>query len=186
MSRHHSAENLHVAVFARDGGTLSGEVSLKDLGRLAQETLELGQGRTLQWHAQGQLRPVPAGAPEIWLHLQVQCVLALACQRCLGVVDYSVHVDRWFRFAPDEGQAARLDEELEADVLALSPDFRLMDLIEDEVLLELPLVARHDACPSEPSLSVQDADFQEPEQSQPHPFAALAGLKSGPRGGKIG
>ena len=91
-----------------------------------------------------------------------------------------------FRFAPDEEQAARLDEELEADVLALSPGFSLMDLVEDEVLLELPLMARHEACPSEPPLSVQDADFQVPEQNQPHPFAVLAGLKSGPRGGKIG
>ena len=63
-------------------------------------------------------------------------------------------------------------------VLALTPALDLADLIEDELLLALPLVPRHDVCPA--PLPVPDnADV--PEEDEPvNPFAALAALKTKP------
>jgi uncharacterized protein len=88
-----------------------------------------------------------------------------------------LHVERWFRFVEDEAIALVQDETSEEDLLVLAPDFDLHALIEDELLLELPYIARHEACPSQPKMSATDPAFTaEPER--PNPFAALANLKS--------
>jgi uncharacterized protein len=76
-----------------------------------------------------------------------------------------------------EVQAELEDDESLEDVLVASQDFDLASLIEDEVLLDLPLVPRHDVCPVDVKLAVADADFEQ-QQEKPHPFAALASLKS--------
>ena len=60
-------------------------------------------------------------------------------------------------------------------MLALEPALDLQSLVEDELLLALPLVPRHEVCPEPLPL--------EPEPAAPaaaHPFAALAALKRGP------
>jgi len=57
--------------------------------------------------------------------------------------------------------------------LALTRALDLIGLIEDELLLALPLVPRHDVCPQ--PLKVQDD--AEPFEERAHPFAALCSLK---------
>ena len=71
-----------------------------------------------------------------------------------------------------------LDEHSEDDVLALSPAFDMAGLVEDELLLALPLVPKHEHCPV-PLLAPGSGD--EGGIETPHPFAVLAGLKGGGR-----
>jgi uncharacterized protein len=52
----------------------------------------------------------------------------------------------------------------------------LVSLVEDELLLALPLVPRHEVCPQPLPMSHGD-DVQ--EEPAPNPFAALAVLKRG-------
>jgi uncharacterized protein len=83
-------------------------------------------------------------------------------------------VDRRVFFVAGEDAAASLDAESEDDVLPLAP-LDVKALVEDELLLALPLVPRHEACP-------EPLPF-EPGPEAPaseHPFAALAALKRGP------
>ena len=54
---------------------------------------------------------------------------------------------RSIRFVHGADLAQQLDEESEEDVLALSAALDLRELIEDELILALPLVPRHDVCP---------------------------------------
>ena len=108
--------------------------------------------------------------------------MPLTCQRCLGPVDIPVVVDRDFRFVSSEEQAEAEDEEAEEDVLALSREFNLQELIEDEMLMELPVVPRHEICPTEVKLAAQDVDFEAAQAEKPNPFAALAGLKGSKKG----
>ena len=110
----------------------------------------------------------------MWLHLAADVRLALCCQRCLGPVEETVGVDHALRFVHGEAQAAELDAELEDDVLALERWTDLRELIEDELLLALPLVPRHETCPT--PLPVPQDDEPEPEVPA-HPFASLASLK---------
>lgn len=60
---------------------------------------------------------------------------------------YSLYVDRSFRFVPDEETAELEDDDSDEDVLALSSEFNLLELIEDELLMEVPVVPRHEVCP---------------------------------------
>jgi uncharacterized protein len=97
----------------------------------------------------------------------------------MGPVDIEVAVNRSFRFVGSEEEAEAQDEEAEEDVLALSPDFNLAALIEDEVLLALPVVPRHEACPVEVKLAVADPGFDAALAEKRNPFAVLAKLQGG-------
>jgi hypothetical protein len=53
---------------------------------------------------------------------------------------------------------------------------RIIGIRSSMMLMDLPVVPRHDTCPLPVKLMVMDADFEE-AQPKPNPFAALAGLK---------
>ena len=107
-------------------------------------------------------------------------VLPLTCQRCLGPVEMPVSIERSFRFVATEELAAAQDEESEEDVLVLSRDFHLLDLIEDELLMSLPVVPKHEVCPVAVKLQVADADFVDEPVEKANPFALLEQLKKKP------
>ncbi len=173
-----SAQRLDVQAFAEEGARLSGQRPLSAFERIAAEAEGRGGDRLVTWQASGELRNPRHVHPEVWVTLQVDAVLPLTCQRCLAPVDVPVSIDRAFRFVADEAQAAAQDDASEEDLLALSRSFDLFELLEDEVLMDLPLVPRHETCP-EP-LPVPAAEpAQEVESPRPNPFAVLQGLKSG-------
>lgn len=175
-------DRLDMLAFAQAGGQLSGDEDLVRFERLQAEVPPGAEasGGAVRWTAKGELRPGARGAqPSVWLHVQAQAQLPLACQRCLAPVPVALEVDRWFRFVADEAQAAAEDEDCEEDVLALEPRPHLRELIEDELLMELPLVPMHDTCPQPVAMAagaVEDpADTGEPPRR--NPFAELAKLK---------
>lgn len=128
----------------------------------------------VRWRWRGELRQRPAAAPEPWLHLQAAACLVLQCQRCLEPAELIVEGERWFRFVATEEQAAAEDESAEEDVLALQDPLDWVTLLEDELILSLPLVPLHEVCP-QPLPTGQDAGAESlPERE--HPFAALEAL----------
>lgn len=168
---------MDVKAFAHAAGALAGQDVLSNYQRLMQETQGLGGDRALNWTARGELRSDEAGAEQAWLHVSVAVALPLTCQRCLGPVDVALEVSRSFRFVGTEEAAEAQDEEAEEDVLALSPDFNLADLIEDEVLMGLPVVPKHESCPVEVKLAAEDAGFEVASAEKRNPFAVLAKLQ---------
>lgn len=179
-SAHHPS--LDVLAFCRAGDSLSGAWPLAQMHRLA-TSLEGPQAAdaVAPWSAQGTLRQVSGAQPEVWLHLQGRATVTLQCQRCLRAMTENLVVDRHFRFVRHEDEAARLDEEIEDDVLVLPTRLDLPELLEDELILALPIVPRHEGeCP-EP-LPVRD-DAQADAAPAAHAFAALAALK-GRTGGR--
>lgn len=179
MDKKTSAIPLDVRAFAQSAGTRSAQDTLQKYERLMEESQGQGGDLPVNWSAQGELRPVPGEASEIWLHLQADAVVPVTCQRCLQPVEISLVVDRAFRFVADEETAALLDEEAEEEVLALDAEFDLSALIEDELLMEMPLVPRHEICPTEVKLEAVDEDFDAALADKPKPFAALAKLRGG-------
>lgn len=178
MSNKYDPKKLDVRAFARDVGLLSATESVQNFQRLALDVQATATPRSVVWEAQGELKGAGAVEPEYWLHVRARATLPLVCQRCLEPADIELQVQRSFRFAADEAQAAALDEESEEDVLVLSSDFNLHELVEDELLMALPLVPAHDVCPQEPKMQVADAGFEDKTQEKPHPFASLAGLQT--------
>jgi uncharacterized protein len=176
MSKEFIAQRLDVKAFVEDEARLQGHGPLAGYERLMAETQGHGAGNPVAWTVQGEVRNARHVHPQLWMHLQADAVLPLTCQRCLGPVDVSLSIDRAFRFVADEATAEAQDDEAEEDLLVISRSFDLLSLIEDELLMDLPPVPRHETCPVPVQLSAQDPDF-ETEAERPNPFAALGKLK---------
>lgn len=184
MTKEFDPAQLDVVAFAQAGAALQGVEPLRNYTRLQSEALALGAAQPVQWTATGAQREVRGGPSQLWLHLKVHAVLPLTCQRCLAPVEVTIEVDRAFRFVADEATAEALDDESEEDLLVISRSFDLPGLIEDELLMEMPVVPRHTRCPTEVKLVVADPEFEAQPEGRPNPFAVLQQLKTA-KGGRV-
>ena len=175
MSSSFSPQHLDVKAFARAQGDLSGEVDLHSMARLRADCSEDIAG-TVIWSAQGHVRQASDGQDATWMQLQAQVQVPLTCQRCLKTVMQALEVDRSFRFVPDEATAEAQDDASEEDLLVLSKDFDLLALVEDELLMALPLVPMHTDCQSEHAPTSKD-DLGAEADAKPNPFAVLATMR---------
>jgi uncharacterized protein len=183
-SRALDPKRLDVRQFAGEGATLSGELALNGLQRL-QTSLSAhddgGRGdAAATWTAEGGEARVTGSAPVPWLHLQAHAEVSMECQRCLQPMRVPLQVDRRYRFVASEAEAEAEDLDSEDEVLALPAALDLPALVEDELILALPLVPLHDRC--EPPAPLAD-EPTEAQPERPHPFAALEALKRGRQGG---
>jgi uncharacterized protein len=174
------AHALEVMAFCRQGGSLQGRWPLAAMSRLVGSLQGVPADAGVDWQLSGSLLPVTGGEAEIWLHLQASATVSLQCQRCLQPMEDDIAVDRRFRFVRTEAEALRLDEVSEDDVLVLEPRLDVGTLLEDELILGLPIVPMHAACP-EPLRPLRDDALL--DDGAPHPFAALAALRGRTSGG---
>jgi uncharacterized protein len=177
MKHDYDALHLNIAGFAMERGTLTGTDSLVRMERLATEAQGSIESTVVRYCAHGSMRTDGVSGEQAWLVLTAEVALPMICQRCLGPVDVTVQFEREFRFVATEEIAETQDEESEEDVLVLSRDFNLLDLIEDELLMALPVVPKHTVCPGAIKLQVADPSFTEDVAEKPNPFAVLGQLK---------
>jgi uncharacterized protein len=176
------ADRLDVAGLAQANGYLKNEDLLQNYERLKQESCRLeadfNENEVVNWKATGALLENPGVQPQVWLHLTAHTDLPQTCQRCLAEVLTPLEVNRSYRFVADEATAEAQDDACEEDLLAISREFNLLALIEDELLMALPLVPMHEICPIAPKMAAVDDDFEaEGGAGKPNPFAVLATLK---------
>lgn len=179
-ARDFDPRKLDVAAFARDAGSLQGQWPAAELARLADAAAPEAPASAwpaVQWSVRGELRTPRGSEPQTWLFLEASAQAALTCQRCLQPVPEALHLERWFRFARDENEAASLDADSDDDVLALTRSLDLRELVEDELLLGLPLVPRHQVCPEALPVPSDDDVAETEREGRPNPFAVLAALK---------
>jgi uncharacterized protein len=179
MAKDHDPHRLDVRRFAEEAAQLEAEDSLRRYPRLRAESREDAGDRTVTWHVRGELLNPRHVHPQVWLHLDAAATLPLVCQRCLAPVDVPLSVHRAFRFVSDEATAAAEDDAAEEDVLALSRSFDLPELVEDELLMEVPVAPMHEVCPAPVKMSAVDADFDAAGGERENPFAVLGRLKDG-------
>lgn len=184
---------LDIKAFIESGEDLSGQADLSVWVRVAASLAEgvtPSQVAPLNWLVRGRQVPRRVGGPELWLDIEVQGALPLTCQRCLHPVVCPIDLQRSIHFVGDENAAAELDADLDDDVLAISRNFDLLALLEDEVIMDSPIVPRHDVCPEDVDSWMRDDAEVTPDgdvlsaeaapedaERKPHPFAALAALK---------
>ncbi len=178
MNREFAPERLNVPAFAAAAASIQAADPVSKYPRLVAELAAPAPDAVVHWEATAEERPGADGKPTAWLHLDAEAAVPLVCQRCLSPVDTLLSVDRWFRFVADEAKAEAEDEESEEDLLVISRDFDLHALIEDELLMEIPVTPVHDVCPTPIQLSSSDDDFQAAEEAKPNPFAVLGALRS--------
>ena len=149
--------------FARSGGVLERSVGLDELPRLADVLVA----------TTGFLSVRLAGSRDdkgkSWLQVDVAGEPVLCCQRCLGGVRFPLAISsRLQLMAPGEEWP---DDDLaddSADAVEAGRALAVLSLVEEEVLLALPIAPRHEQC-KPPSGSTTE--------NGPSPFAALAALK---------
>ena len=150
--------------FARDARVLQGELPIAMFERV-QDMLTDSVG-FVRYRVEGAVGP----RNRAQLHLQLDGVLSLCCQRCLEGIEYPLQVSNVLEFVGNEDELTQ--EEIEddsRDFLPAQSEVDVVALIEDEIILDLPSAPRHESC-------VLPASAQDnPEDS---PFAVLKGLRS--------
>ncbi len=103
--------------------------------------------------------------------------VTLACQRCNQPFTRAVHVSYTFSPVRDSEQAEALPEGYEPIEVDEFGEVDLLSVIEDEIILTLPVVPVHDSEHCE--VSEADMVFGElpATAEKPNPFAVLASLK---------
>jgi len=183
MTKDYFPERLDVKAFAHAGGHLSGHDSLLKYQRLAASAQGLHPDLRVDWHIDGEVRaPHGETVGQVWLWLRAEATFPMICQRCLHGVDVPLSVAREFRFVADEATAEVLDDHCEEDVLVLSQAFDVYGLIEDELLMALPLAPRHGVCPIDVPMAAGEEEVEQVTATSPNPFAVLAGLRGDKKG----
>ncbi|MGC9162019.1 MAG: YceD family protein [Thiomonas sp.] len=156
--------------FARSRGELHGHVALSSLDRL-RDLLSGEAGPPVQWSLVGFERERTGLRPQAMVTLRVQAQLHLACQRCLQ--DMVQAIDETVQFRLVMGEPPLTQEELEAEDEALPAQdpVDLCELIEDQLILAMPLVPMHTTCPH----AAAPAEAKDQPQRQ-QPFAHLRTL----------
>lgn len=115
-----------------------------------------------------ELRGVPEERGRPVLRLKVDGSLQLLCQRCLGAFEFPLHIEVSLRLAATqfEMDAEPLEAEGPESILA-GKEMQVQALVEDEVLLAIPIAPRHAICAGDPAEAAGKTQM---------PFAGLRGL----------
>lgn len=127
--------------FAIDGQGVSGEVPLADLARLADMLVDQ-QGK-MSYSVTGEL----GQDRQARLRIKASGMLSMQCQRCLGRMEWRLDIERVLGLVR-KGQPIP-DEELENDefdAIEATGDMDTLALVEDEVVLAMPIAPRHERC----------------------------------------
>ena len=159
---------------ARSGRRIKGEVAIARLPRLA-EFVTTAQG-DLRYEIDGLIDD--EGHPAADLHLNGR--LRLICQRCNAALEFELNRTTRFRFVATEEELNSLPiEDDEIDAIVGSRNMSIHEWVEDEAILSLPLVPRHDECSA--PLKSEDGPSA---VAVPNPFAVLLGLRNDDDGTK--
>lgn len=160
---------IDTITFTREQQQCSGEVRLQALDRRvwSHELLAQRDG-IIQFQARGGIdrwqRP--------FINISIKGELKLVCQRCLQAVSWMLDDQSHVVLFADEqslDDAMVADEALEGALW--QEEINLTSMIEDQILMAIPVAPRHNDCDHVLATSTN--------QASDNPFASLAGLKSG-------
>ena len=106
------------------------------------------------------------------LQVIIKGEINLLCQRCLGEFTYSLNLKSDLLLVDNEKELLYLDEDESIEGILATSDIEIIELIEDEIILSLPISPRHkeNDCSEENLINSYKLEKK-------HPFAALLKLK---------
>ncbi len=161
-------DRIEARKLAADGALLTRDYPLARFARLADSILsQEGVVHVVARFCEVQGRPA--------VDLDVSASLSVRCQRCLGPLEVPVasHFGLVFDTAQNASEALPAGEYEPVPLDAGAED--LAALVEDELLLSVPLVALHGDCPVAAVTGVAAPAAVQPEGTQ-RPFAGLKDL----------
>ena len=152
--------------FARDGSRLTGVVAPAQLPRVAQELFD--DSGAVDYRIEGSV--TPKGEPALRVELAVD--IAVRCQRCMERLPIRLDVGHTVVLSREVEELEPVSEEPEdVDSIPLVASVDLLDLIDQEVMLSLPLAPRHADGECEGRLGTGQ------DLTTASPFAVLSQLK---------
>lgn len=149
--------------FARRGGRIADAVALSDLPRV-RDGLADASG-DVEYEACGAVQ-----GEDSFLDLTIRATPRVVCQRCLESMAWPLVLHARLLLVPPGEVLPDADlEEDDFDPIEAVRDLDLHALVEDEVLLGMPLAPRHEEGCSAPASGAEDGERS--------PFAALARLR---------
>jgi uncharacterized protein len=145
--------------FARTEGVLEGRLILAQLPRLAESQCAT---EGLTYAVRGEIGPEGRPRLRIW----VRGTLQMVCQRCLGPVALPLEIDADLVLSGSRAEIETADDDV--DYIFAGKAMAVSELVEEEVLLVLPMAPRHEQCKG----IAADAP-----QRKSSPFAVLGKLK---------
>lgn len=172
-------------LFAQGCESLCGEVDLGQLPRVRDEITQaeldslpdMPAPNTMTWQLSPAGQTVPGLQPNRVI-LTVSASPVLICQRCMQPFVFPVTSTQTLEIVRRQPDQVSLDESGfvetdECDKVLAQPSLDVGELIEDELLLSLPYIPRHDVCPDGSSVDTP----REEAPAKPSPFAVLQTLK---------
>ncbi len=165
-------ESVDPVRLARRGAVFEGSYPLEGMERLKASLVETGGEAKVYLRFDSDAQNVP------YILVRVEAELMLECQVCLEPCRQTVHTDTKVALIAREAQADRLPEEYEPLVIGEEPLF-LKELVQDELILALPVIARHSEGECSPgSLSAGGpAKTNDDGPARDNPFSVLAKLR---------
>lgn len=149
--------------FARDARALEVSVGLAELDRLS-DSLVSSEGSVV-----ARLEGSRFKDGKSFLYLSVRGTLILRCQRCLGEMPFPLDIRRRLQLVASEVELPEGElEDDSADVLVSEREMSVLALVEDEILLALPMIPSHEICSMPEAVALLGKE---------HPFAGLAKFK---------
>lgn len=167
--------------WAEQGFTWSGTLPLSRFARIAREAVGSINDQLINIDCK---LSMDAYHRIVWLDGHIDTKVPMECQRCLDTVETELVSDFHLALIDDESLIERLDEDADFIVLGESESTKkgdidtpasidLLALLEDELLLLMPLSPKHDACEHKHQPTIQNVV----EEKRDNPFDVLAGLK---------
>ncbi|NKF50512.1 23S rRNA accumulation protein YceD [Shewanella sp. WXL01] len=115
----------------------------------------------------------------VYLRGKAVTELTLLCQRCMTQFTTEVTVDFCFSPCKTEAEIDELPDAYDPIEVNEIGEVRLHQLIEDELIVAMPIVAMHDDedC-QQGSQDIAVGEIEEAQEERPNPFAVLEKLKS--------
>lgn len=157
--------------FAHAGVEIEGSIDSANMSRLADAADSIGD-------IEARLVFSVNEAGKMIVSGKVEANLAQQCQRCMQSIPHElICVDVLVAIVRDEEDIGKLPKALDP-WLVPDDDADVYALIEDELLLALPVVAYHDyACVDVALMSSGEAEEAPQETDKPNPFNVLSALK---------
>ena len=158
-------ECVNPHLLAEENVVLEGDIPLPRFTRLTDYLCErCGAVRiTLQFH-KGKHRP-------LLIIGKARTTLTMQCQYCLDPVEVAVEADLDLVYVERDESSASLDESADG-ILAEGDSIDLVAIVEDDLILSLPMVARHGS-----GDCIGKLEYHQDEAASEGPFAELERLK---------
>jgi uncharacterized protein len=194
-------KRIDAFAFAHSGKQAQGTIPLVRFTRAVEGLPEQppGDAGLVTWSVRGEIGKSGLLLGRPLLHVHVQANPVLVCQRCNAPFVYPVDSEVLLQLVKSEadlddgftngdvtdGHSAGSDDEDEEgngfvsnqpEKVVGSHHFDLLAQVEDELILSVPYVPKHDVCPGAQA-KASEAPAEEPAVKRPSPFAVLEQLK---------